>query len=210
MWRSVSRTVATLLGATGSISASLLLFQPETATYRGLSGLDSALFRLLAAMIWRESRRDGRWKQGAVGITAGAAFLAKSAYELATGTTLFVDSSAAGLGEPSGRWRAAAVLQHSLGACGEEGGRLLSRRADDAKSIFRDRKASPQLFAQLTLTAIATESGALCRDRIGDTKGTASWDGERNRLRSRLLQGTPSMLRLASFNAQFGRDAGPG
>ena len=47
-------------------------------------------------MIWRESRRDGRWKLGAVAIAAGAAFLAKAAYESATGTTLFVDSSAAG------------------------------------------------------------------------------------------------------------------
>ena len=96
VWRSVGRTVATLLGATAAISASLLLFQPEMATYRGLSGLDSALFTLLAAMIWRESRRDGRWKLGAVALAAAAAFLAKAAYESATGTTLFVDSSAAG------------------------------------------------------------------------------------------------------------------
>lgn len=96
MWRSVGRTVATLLGSAAAISASLLLFQPEMATYRGLSGLDSALFTLLAAMIWRESQRDGRWKLGAVAITAGAAFLAKAAYESAMGTTLFVDSSAAG------------------------------------------------------------------------------------------------------------------
>ena len=96
MWRSVGRTVATLLGAAAAISASLVLFQPEMATYRGLSGLDSALFTLLAAMIWRESRRDGRSQLGAVAITAGAAFLAKAAYESATGTTLFVDSSAAG------------------------------------------------------------------------------------------------------------------
>jgi rhomboid family GlyGly-CTERM serine protease len=96
VWRSLGRTVTTLLGAAVAISASLLLFQPEMATYRGLSGLDSALFTLLAAMIWRESRRDGRWKLGAVAIAAGAGFLAKAAYESATGTTLFVDSSAAG------------------------------------------------------------------------------------------------------------------
>jgi rhomboid family GlyGly-CTERM serine protease len=96
VWRSLGRTVTTLLGAAVAISASLLLFQPEMATYRGLSGLDSALFTLLAAMIWQESRRDGRWKLGAVAIAAGAGFLAKAAYESATGTTLFVDSSAAG------------------------------------------------------------------------------------------------------------------
>jgi rhomboid family GlyGly-CTERM serine protease len=96
VWRSVGRTAATLLGTAAAISASLVLFQPEIATYRGLSGLDSALFTLLAALVWRESRRDGRWKLGAVAIAAGAAFLAKAAYESATGTTLFVDSSAAG------------------------------------------------------------------------------------------------------------------
>lgn len=97
VWRSVGRTVTALLGAAIAISASLLMFQPEMATYRGLSGLDSALFTLLAAMIWRESRRDGRWKLGALAMAAAAAaFLAKAAYESATGTTLFVDSSAAG------------------------------------------------------------------------------------------------------------------
>jgi rhomboid family GlyGly-CTERM serine protease len=96
VWRSVGRTVAALLGAAVAISASLLLFQPEMATYRGLSGLDSALFVLLATMIWRESRRDGRWKLGVLALAAAATFLAKAAYESATGTTLFVDSSAAG------------------------------------------------------------------------------------------------------------------
>ena len=96
VWRSVGRTMATLLGSATAISASLLFFQPEMATYRGLSGLDSALFTLLAATIWRESRRDGRWKLAAVALAAAAAFLAKAAYESATGTTLFVDSSTAG------------------------------------------------------------------------------------------------------------------
>lgn len=95
VWRSVGRTVAALLGAAVAISASLLLFQPEMATYRGLSGLASALFTLLAAMIWRESRRTGRWKLSVAAIAAATAFLAKAAYESATGSTLFVDSASA-------------------------------------------------------------------------------------------------------------------
>ncbi|MBL9161961.1 MAG: rhombosortase [Planctomycetaceae bacterium] len=122
VWRSVGRTVATLLGATTAISAALLLFQPQVATYRGMSGLDSALFTLLAAMIWRQSRRDGRWKLGAAAVTAGAAFLAKAAYESATGTTLFVDSSAAGF--------VPLASAHLIGgAVGGLGGRAALRRS---------------------------------------------------------------------------------
>lgn len=96
VWRSVGRTVAALLGSAAAISASLFWLQPEVATYRGLSGLDSALFTLLVALIWRESRRTGRWKLAAVAITAAFAFLAKAAFESATGATLFVDSETAG------------------------------------------------------------------------------------------------------------------
>ena len=96
VWRSVGRTVSALLGSAVAISASLVWLQPDVATYRGLSGLDSALFTLLAAMIWRESRRTGRWKLGTVAIAAALGFLAKAAYESATGATLFVDSANAG------------------------------------------------------------------------------------------------------------------
>lgn len=96
VWRSVGRTVAALLGSAVAISASLVWLQPDVATYRGLSGLDSALFTLLAAMIWRESQQTGRWKLGAVAMVAAFAFLAKAAYESATGLTLFVDSENAG------------------------------------------------------------------------------------------------------------------
>jgi rhomboid family GlyGly-CTERM serine protease len=96
LWRSVGRTTAALLGTAGAISASLLIFQPEMATYRGLSGLDSALFTMLIAMVWKESRREGRWGLSIAAVAAGGAFLAKALYETATGATLFVDSSAAG------------------------------------------------------------------------------------------------------------------
>ena len=70
---------------------------PEIRTYRGLSGLDSALFSLLAATIVREKIVV---KQPAWAFAAGAvflAFLAKVAYEAATGMTFFVDSAAAGM-----------------------------------------------------------------------------------------------------------------
>lgn len=93
IWRSVGRTVATLLAAAIAISGAILLFQPEVVSYRGLSGLDSALFMLLAATLWRESRANGRRGLGGIALVAALAFLAKAGYEAATGATLFVDSA---------------------------------------------------------------------------------------------------------------------
>jgi rhomboid family GlyGly-CTERM serine protease len=96
LWRSVGRTVATLLAAAVAISGAIFFLQPEIETYRGLSGLDSALFTLLVASLWRESRQDGRSWLSVAAPLALAAFLAKAAYETATGATLFVDSGEAG------------------------------------------------------------------------------------------------------------------
>jgi rhomboid family GlyGly-CTERM serine protease len=77
------------------ISAILWIAEPGMATYRGLSGIDSALFVMLAAQIMRDAiaRRD--WPQvGLAGVVA-LGFAAKVGFELATGATLFVDSTAA-------------------------------------------------------------------------------------------------------------------
>lgn len=75
---------ATLLASVVLIPIAVLLFAPNVATYRGLSGIDSALFALLAVM-------SGSW----IVIACGAGFIAKIAFELLTGSTLFVPSSAA-------------------------------------------------------------------------------------------------------------------
>ena len=68
-------------------------------TYRGLSGIDSALFALLAVTLFRDrlrlpgaGRRTGAAMIGAV----LAAFVAKLAYEFSTGASVFADSAAAG------------------------------------------------------------------------------------------------------------------
>jgi rhomboid family GlyGly-CTERM serine protease len=77
-----------LLGVAGSalaVSAGVW-FLPEIehiARYRGLSGIDSALFVLLAVSLMRERPLAG---------LALAAFLGKSAWEVATGSTLFVQT----------------------------------------------------------------------------------------------------------------------
>ena len=70
---------------------------PELATYRGLSGLDSAVFVLLAVTLFRKCRAEGDrlWAWGCVAMLL--AFAVKVGYEVVSGGALFVDSDAAGM-----------------------------------------------------------------------------------------------------------------
>ncbi|TWU12150.1 Rhomboid family protein [Symmachiella macrocystis] len=71
------------------------LLMPEVDAYRGLSGIDSALFVLSATTILRENVTTRRWGWvAAVGIVL-CGFAAKIGFEYVTGQTLFVDSAAA-------------------------------------------------------------------------------------------------------------------
>jgi rhomboid family GlyGly-CTERM serine protease len=74
-----------------AIPAAVFVFQPELATYRGLSGIDSALLMLLLIDAMKQ-------KRGASVICAAllAAFIAKLLYEQVTGTATFVDAGRAG------------------------------------------------------------------------------------------------------------------
>lgn len=80
---SVRRTWWTLAAASLAISGAVLVFLPEMERYRGLSGLDSALFVFLAAS------RLTRGRSGTVAGVALGLFAAKLAFEMATGSTLF-------------------------------------------------------------------------------------------------------------------------
>ncbi len=52
----------TLVGSTLAISAALLTLGPQWQAYRGLSGIDTALFVTLAMLSWFDSRRPTeRW-----------------------------------------------------------------------------------------------------------------------------------------------------
>ena len=64
------------------------------ATYRGLSGIDSALFVLLAISILREGVADGERHRISVAVIALIGFGAKTLFELTSGATVFVDSAA--------------------------------------------------------------------------------------------------------------------
>jgi rhomboid family GlyGly-CTERM serine protease len=80
------RQTAVALGlASLAIPAAIWTLQPWFETYRGLSGLDSALFGLYATSLLRRGRRDLRL----LGVVALLGVLAKSAFEFSSGTTVF-------------------------------------------------------------------------------------------------------------------------
>ena len=91
------RTFLAALGlSTVAISATLMVGQPALIEYRGLSGIDSGLFTAAAVLLFGEVWRKGKKLLAGAIVLAMLGFLAKIAYELTTGATLFVDSAAAG------------------------------------------------------------------------------------------------------------------
>jgi rhomboid family GlyGly-CTERM serine protease len=79
--------------AAAVVPAAVWVWAPWLQYYRGLSGLDSAFFTLLGAMLLREKIGERRWG-AALGIIAlWVAFLAKVAFEASQGATLFVQNA---------------------------------------------------------------------------------------------------------------------
>jgi len=74
------------------IPAVVSILQPEVETYRGLSGLNSALFTLLVAGFIRESIARRAWFRVGFAIALLIGFAAKTAHEAATGVSFFVSS----------------------------------------------------------------------------------------------------------------------
>jgi rhomboid family GlyGly-CTERM serine protease len=88
------RVLVAVAAAAVAIPLAVWAFLPEMSHYRGLSGIDSALYVLLALMELRAARaRGGRAGIAAVGLLL-VAFGAKVAFELLTGRAVFVDSTA--------------------------------------------------------------------------------------------------------------------
>jgi rhomboid family GlyGly-CTERM serine protease len=77
------------------IPGALWIFQPSLATYRGLSGLDSALFVLATLLLYRDAKSDPEtWAHWPAGL-ALLLFSTKVAFEMVTGHALFVQSTEA-------------------------------------------------------------------------------------------------------------------
>ncbi len=91
--RNRTATLACLGMVTLFIPSAVWLLLPEMATYRGLSGLDTALFALLGVMMLSEKRREGSCGWVAVIFLLLLGMVAKIAWEFLTGGTIFVDSS---------------------------------------------------------------------------------------------------------------------
>jgi rhomboid family GlyGly-CTERM serine protease len=96
-WRLGPRRCLVSLGAaTLAIPAVLFVLQPGLATYRGLSGLDSALYVTAAVTLGLRLWRDRRRAWAVAAFASLAALGAKVAFELATGQALFVDAASLG------------------------------------------------------------------------------------------------------------------
>jgi len=77
-------------------SAAVWWLAPELDTYRGLSGIDSALLGAIGAKVVVDALSNGDWRRSVLPMGLVLGFAAKTACEVATGTTIFVDSVAAG------------------------------------------------------------------------------------------------------------------
>lgn len=90
-WRvDVRRTLATLALSALLIPAVLWVAEPDLSRYRGLSGIDSALFALLAVLLSAQAVRERRPALAVVIAATVAGFAGKIAYETATGAAFFV------------------------------------------------------------------------------------------------------------------------
>ena len=74
------------------ITAGVWLAQPQFATYRGLSGIDSALFGFVVADLLAAGWRERHGFSMVVGLIALAGFASKCAFELITGGAVFVET----------------------------------------------------------------------------------------------------------------------
>ncbi len=82
----------TLLVAAWVVPVLAVLGQSSVNTYRGLSGIDTALFAAFATWQWKARRRAGRRQEARMFTMLLMAMLAKSLFELVTGSSLFVSS----------------------------------------------------------------------------------------------------------------------
>lgn len=88
------RFLITVVGSMLTISTAVWLFDPGLLVYRGLSGVDSALFGLLLGLLLRIALCQRRPAIALLTAAAGVGFLAKTGLELATGSAVFASDAA--------------------------------------------------------------------------------------------------------------------
>ena len=93
--RGRARYVSCLTASALAIAIAVYLAAPQVGVYRGLSGVDTALFAMLAASLIREKWAEEDWMWvGLLGILS-AGLVGKVLFEMVTGGTLFVAAEAA-------------------------------------------------------------------------------------------------------------------
>ena len=94
--RNRPRFLAAVVCSAIVIPLSVRLALPGLRYYRGLSGIDSALFALLAVLFLRE-KAQSRGLRRSVVVIFFTAFLGKIGFEAITGMTVFVDNAGTGM-----------------------------------------------------------------------------------------------------------------
>ncbi|MBN2446911.1 MAG: rhombosortase [Phycisphaerae bacterium] len=88
------RTFVTCLTlAALAIPLALFCFEPAVQIYRGLSGLDAALFALLITRLFQLDLRAGHYRRPLILTTMALALVAKITWEYTTGTAIFVPTT---------------------------------------------------------------------------------------------------------------------
>lgn len=108
-WRHRGRYLVCLFVSAILIPLFVSICLPELTTYRGLSGLDTALFTMLACYTLAErwAAKEWGWVLTTASLLLGLSL--KVVFEVVTGATLFVDAAAANF-QPI-------PLAHIVGAC---------------------------------------------------------------------------------------------
>jgi rhomboid family GlyGly-CTERM serine protease len=108
-WRSRRLLVTTVLASALAISAVVWWAEPQLTSYRGLSGVDTALFASVIASLLRGATEQRDWRAAIVPALAIVGAVAKFAFEAATQSTVFVAASMEFVAVPSAHLAGAAV-----------------------------------------------------------------------------------------------------
>ena len=88
--RSRARFLVCVVTSAVAISVAVWVMHPDMRIYRGLSGIDSGLFALVAVGMWNDGCQQQRPGLRAFAFACLTGFLLKVSFELMTGRTVFV------------------------------------------------------------------------------------------------------------------------